>query len=470
MKDTAPIGGRREPELADRFHGYNDWTIGAMTDLVNFAAITLEPAPLETIPSQVASFLARPLFDLSFIGLFRFDPATAQWMVLASHGAGDIDLDEVPNFEGNTLLEEDREIYSFFSILDEAFLVLVTRAPDRPAFSACEYSFMSLFSTLFSSFYQMKKLAKQVEEKIVEMSNLSASSKLIAGLRENTVTVEEVFLELADTLSLDAFALALCDDTVEKPHVVLARGIDEKDWDALLAEIYTDEKHFPDEWEMFSLFDENLVLFGAFICRLAKQNPTLYAIQRRVLDHTVAQVTTILSQRQFHTESLTDPLTGIANRRNIMKVLKERIRAARLDPLTKLSVAMIDIDHFKKVNDTYGHQAGDAVLKAVAQAVASALRGTDLAGRYGGEEFLVVMQAGRKGAYHVSERIRRNIAKLRIKTGGHTLSVTASVGYAVCTGLTISPEEIIARADAFLYQAKEAGRDRTVGDRPEEEG
>ncbi|HOW50873.1 MAG TPA: GGDEF domain-containing protein [bacterium] len=469
MINEAMLGEGFDKTLPDRFGHYNNWTIDAMTNLVNFAAITLEPAPAEDIPRHIVDFLSRPFFGLSFAGLFRFDLHDARWVTLASFGATATDIEMIPTFEGNMLLEEEREIYSFFTILDEAFLVLVTRDTEGTTFSPYECSFMSLFSTLISSFYQMKKLAKQVEERIVEMSTLSASSKLIAGLKENTITLEEAFLELHDSLSLTGMVLAICDPATEKLHVAAARGIDIGDWDALLDKIYTDERHFPEEWELFAMFDEHLMTYGAVLCRLTKQNPTLYAIQRRVLDYTVSQVTTILSQRQFHNEAITDPLTGLSNRRHLMKVLKDRVRAARLEPLTKLSVAMVDIDRFKLVNDTYGHPAGDEVLKAVAGAISAALRGTDLAGRYGGEEFLVIMQAGRKGAYHVSERIRRNIAKLRVKTGDKTISLTASIGYATCTGVTASPEELIARADAYLYEAKEAGRDRVVGDKPEEE-
>lgn len=467
---VTPVDGTAATPLPDRFGHYNNWTIDAMTNLVNFAAITLEPASAGDIPRHIVDFLSRPFFGLSFAGLFRFDLLQCRWVPLAETGRTDADIDSIPTFEGNMMLEEEREIYSFFSILDEAFLVLVARDRNDLPFTPYEHSFMSLFSTLVSSFYQMKKLSLEVEEKIVEMSTLSASSKLISGLKENAITIEEVFLELYDSLSLDGLVLAISDPGTEKMHIAASRGIDAGgDWETILGRIYTDEKHFPEEWELLAMFDEHLLTYGALLCRMTKQNPTLYAIQRRVLDYTVSQVTTILSQRQFHSEAITDPLTGLSNRRHLMKVLKDRIRAARLEPLTKLSVAMVDIDRFKLVNDTHGHPAGDEVLKAVAGAISAALRGTDLAGRYGGEEFLVIMQAGRKGAYHVSERIRRNIAKLKVKAGNRAITVTASIGYATCTGVTPSPDELIARADTYLYQAKESGRDRVIGDKPEEE-
>lgn len=254
----------------------------------------------------------------------------------------------------------------------------------------------------------------------------------------------------------------------EGPTITATRGIVAEDWLSFLREIYTDEQRFTEEWELFTLCDEHLIVHGAVACRLSRQNPTLYAIQRRVLDYTAAQVTTILNQRYFHAESLTDPLTGLANRRQLMKVLKERVRRVRLEPFSKLSVAMIDIDRFKHVNDTYGHQAGDVILKAVAGVITSALRGTDIAGRYGGEEFLVILQTGRKGAYKVAERIRRTVEKIKTKHNGKVIPVTVSVGYTTCTSVTTSPDDLITRADEYLYRAKEEGRNRVVGDKSEE--
>ncbi len=469
MSDSTATPMSDRQGVSDHLASYNQWTMDAMTALVNFAAITLEPAPPEDFPRHIVEFLSQPFLDLTYAGILMFDFKEGRWVVLSSKGKTGADLDSIPTFEGTMILEEDREIYSFFSLLDRSFLILVTRHETQMPFSPHEKSFMSLFSTLVSSFYQMKILAREVEEKIVEMSTLSASNKLVKALNENTVTVEEVFLELHDSLSLEGIVVALVEPGTDRITVTASRGIATTDWESILREIHTDENRFVEEWEVFPLYDEHLIVHGAVICRFSRQNPTLYAIQRRVFDYTAGQVITILNQRQFHVEALSDPLTGLANRRHLMKTLKDRIRAARLEPLVKLSVAMADIDHFKQINDAYGHQAGDAVLKAVAGAITSALRGTDLAGRYGGEEFLIILQTGRKGAYKVAERIRRNIEKLKVKHEGKTITVTASVGYAACRGVTVSPDELVARADAYLYQAKNEGRNRVAGDKPDEE-
>ncbi len=468
MNDVSRARASDREDMPDRLALYNQWTLDAMTALVNFAAITLEPARPDDIPRHIVEFLSQPFLDLSYAGILQFDLKEGRWKVLAAKGKTNADFDSIPTFEGTMILEEEREIYSFFSLFERSFLVVATRHEAKPPFSPQEKSFMSLFSTLVSSFYQMKILSREVEEKIVEMSTLSASNRLIKAFNENTVRLEDVFLELHDSLSLEGIVVALTEPGTDRITVTATRGFVSSDWEEALRKIYTDEKYFPEEWELFPLFDEHMLVHGAIICHLSRQNPTLYAIQHRVFDYTIGQIVTILNQRQFHVEALSDPLTGLANRRHLMKTLKDRIRTARLDPLTKLSVAMVDIDHFKQVNDTYGHQAGDAVLKAVASAISSALRGTDLAGRYGGEEFLVILQTGRKGAYKVAERIRRNIEKTKVKHEGKTITVTASVGYTSFSGITASPEELVARADAYLYQAKESGRNRVAGDKIDE--
>lgn len=154
-----------------------------------------------------------------------------------------------------------------------------------------------------------------------------------------------------------------------------------------------------------------------------------------------------------------DPLTGLANRRSAeMRLAADRAHALRLDE--PLSVLMLDLDHFKRINDHWGHAAGDLVLKATAQALRDELRGADLPSRFGGEEFLTILpgtDAAR--ALDVAERIRQRIAKLAIAVPGDTIQITASIGVATITGGE-SAQQLVARADVALYRAKDNGRDR----------
>ncbi len=161
--------------------------------------------------------------------------------------------------------------------------------------------------------------------------------------------------------------------------------------------------------------------------------------------------------------AVTDPLTQLANRRSLMETLgREFERAKRLQ--SSLGVIMVDIDHFKRVNDTFGHQDGDRVLISVGQLLARQLRPYDMAARYGGEEFaLILPDANGRSAGQVAERLRSLISEL---TFGGTLSrlkVTASFGIAALPSSRIhSLDDLIREADEALYRAKREGRNRVV--------
>ncbi|XAZ24876.1 PleD family two-component system response regulator [Sinorhizobium sp. B11] len=162
--------------------------------------------------------------------------------------------------------------------------------------------------------------------------------------------------------------------------------------------------------------------------------------------------------------AVTDPLTGLNNRRyldNHLNVLFNR-SMARGRPL---SVLITDIDRFKQVNDTYGHDGGDQVLKEFATRVRSTVRGADLACRYGGEEFVVVMpDTSPEVAAAVAERLRAAIEStpFLLKSSGETLNITASFGISSRISSVITPDQLMKQADLALYQAKNTGRNRVV--------
>ncbi|EFL52474.1 diguanylate cyclase [Solidesulfovibrio fructosivorans JJ]] len=181
-------------------------------------------------------------------------------------------------------------------------------------------------------------------------------------------------------------------------------------------------------------------------------------LDRRIL--TFTDITPLAEERrQLITRATTDALTGIANRAGIDEALaRERNRAAR--NAKPLCVIMFDIDHFKDVNDSLGHQAGDAVLAALTGLVSGLVRGHDILGRYGGEEFLVVapetdMEQGRL----LAERLRAAVEAHAFPAAG---KVTCSFGLAMLDA-DESAHALVARADAALYRAKETGRNRVAG-------
>ena len=164
-----------------------------------------------------------------------------------------------------------------------------------------------------------------------------------------------------------------------------------------------------------------------------------------------------------------DPLTGLLNRRAWEEALAvERLRLHRAPRFTALLV--VDIDHFKRLNDQHGHSAGDAALVTVARALKATARGTDVVARLGGEEFgMLLPDTDVAGAGLAAERVREAVAQLRIMVGEAPAPVTVSVGAAVLpprntTGLTL--DSLLRRADAALYRAKAEGRNRVVIDLP----
>ena len=168
-----------------------------------------------------------------------------------------------------------------------------------------------------------------------------------------------------------------------------------------------------------------------------------------------------ISNRRLEHASLTDLLTGLPNRRAGMNALSQAWRGTQRSGHS-LSVVMIDIDHFKAINDNYGHAVGDIVLKEVARAIQTTVRGGDSVCRLGGEEFLVICpNTDLKSAFHASERLRKMVSALRIKAEGADIQCTISIGAACKEADMVDADAMVNAADKALYAAKHLGRDRT---------
>ena len=162
-------------------------------------------------------------------------------------------------------------------------------------------------------------------------------------------------------------------------------------------------------------------------------------------------------------QSIRDPLTGLFNRRYLEEFFtKEIIRAQRKQH--EIGVIMIDIDHFKRFNDVYGHDAGDYVLQTVAQTLKQSVRGSDIACRYGGEELtLVLPELSLDQTYHRAEEIRVAIANLNLSYKGQPLnSLTISLGVASFPLHGSTGPTLLRAADVALYHAKDAGRNQVI--------
>jgi two-component system cell cycle response regulator len=189
----------------------------------------------------------------------------------------------------------------------------------------------------------------------------------------------------------------------------------------------------------------------------------------------LARVRTQVRRKRYHEKlrhnyeqslsmALTDSLTGVFNRRYVSAHLP-RLLERSWESQKPVAILMFDIDHFKTVNDTYGHGVGDEVLREVASRTNRNLRNFDLVARYGGEEFIVVMpDTDRDAAFAVAERLRRRVGEetFPVSASVGEITVTVSIGVAVVDGVGDTADAILKRADDALYQAKRSGRNRTV--------
>jgi diguanylate cyclase (GGDEF)-like protein len=165
--------------------------------------------------------------------------------------------------------------------------------------------------------------------------------------------------------------------------------------------------------------------------------------------------------QQTEVRATHDRLTGIANRETLLTTLASEIeRAAR--HYKPLSLAFIDIDRFKPINDSFGHNAGDAVLRQIAHLIGDSVRISDTFGRYGGEEFMLILpETLPEDAVQLAEELRQLVARESVVVGGHTMKVTISIGIAGGRGSELQLDMLVDRADAAMYAAKSLGRNRT---------
>ena len=207
-----------------------------------------------------------------------------------------------------------------------------------------------------------------------------------------------------------------------------------------------------------------VVPVGVLVVAFAQpSSPEAGAVLNATLPGLAVALNNSLNHEDLQRVAALDPLTGVYNRRfGLQRLTEEFGRSVRSgDPL---GVLMFDLDHFKAVNDTYGHLVGDRVLQAVVRATRQVLREGDVLLRYGGEEFLIVLPgAGRDDLVQMAERVRRAVAEAEITEAGQRIPVTVSIGG---SGLpdknATNPQELIGMADVALYTSKESGRDRCV--------
>jgi diguanylate cyclase (GGDEF)-like protein len=207
------------------------------------------------------------------------------------------------------------------------------------------------------------------------------------------------------------------------------------------------------------------------VVSVGRQGKPFSQADRDLFTYLAGQAAVSLENVELHEtvqrQAVTDELTGLFNRGRFQEVLSTEVERSRRFPEQSLGLVLLDIDNFKKVNDTYGHQMGDEVLRKVAQVVRDNSREIDAPSRYGGEELAVILPGTDiEGAFDMAERVRAGIEGLEFPiTGsdnGEVLRVTASFGAAAAAGPAAGSGDLIAAADAALYEAKRGGKNKTV--------
>jgi len=174
----------------------------------------------------------------------------------------------------------------------------------------------------------------------------------------------------------------------------------------------------------------------------------------------------IAMEDQLRLQADRDELTGVWSRSAILNELRQSLtRTSREE--TPLSIALTDVDHFKQINDRYGHGTGDVALRGIAKLLGESVRPTDFVGRYGGEEFLIVLPGCISSeAFEIAERVRKHTAEREIATSVGSLKLTVSIGVATAAAATQYIEQFINTADQALYRAKDAGRNCVIAAGP----
>ena len=194
-----------------------------------------------------------------------------------------------------------------------------------------------------------------------------------------------------------------------------------------------------------------------------KEGDKIQISRNTILELHYLDDTESLSEKQRYEMGVLDPLTNVYNKRFLLERLNDEFHFAKRRK-DFLSVVMIDIDYFKKINDTYGHLVGDVVLQKMASHIAKEIRLEDIFGRFGGEEFVIIMRgANTDAAIRLADRLREDIAGLEFPNEGKPFKVTISAGVATVGEQHTDSLHLLSEADKYLYAAKNAGRNRVCG-------
>jgi diguanylate cyclase (GGDEF)-like protein len=295
---------------------------------------------------------------------------------------------------------------------------------------------------------------KEAYSKIIQQKDaMSAEKKLLQDEAERIFVLYDLTREITKTFDEDEAFRSFKEALNKEIHVD----------DCQLVEGLSDQvMDFPSfkGYKFFPLKSKRVVLGELAYRGVSEKNEESFSI----LAHQFAlALRRIKLYKEVENMAITDSLTRLRTRRHLSERFEEEFARAKLRNVP-LSVLMLDVDHFKRVNDQYGHLTGDMVLREVGRIITQSTREIDIAGRYGGEEFCVILpDTDKAGALQVAERIRAALADQKIKAYDAMLHVHLSIGVATFPEDAIQEEEIMDKADWALYRAKKLGRNRVVG-------
>ena len=376
--------------------------------------------------------------------------------------------------------------------------VLVADRLEIQAFTGEEPPLLEAFAELVAETIRTTTASDRREEMGTEFKAVYEVSRQMAGLSEVDKVRQRLLASARELLAPEGGAVVTVNSTGTAYSVDNSLGwVKEGEFEgrqvALLEETWTawllkqedpavllDDLHGGTKRRPILVLDEGSGRAESILAvALRSSNEVLGAIvltgKRGAFDSTGQRVLTVLANQaagalrvgqllqQAKDTALRDGLTGLYNRRAFDEHLKQAIGREGRQEGGKFALLLLDIDHFKKLNDTYGHPAGDAALRHTASLLHGHLRSADQDARFGGEEFAVIVAgAGEAGASNMAERIRHGIEKGQVIFDGARLAVTVSIGVAVWPRDGASGPELVVSADRALYAAKQAGRNRVV--------
>ncbi|MBI5015698.1 MAG: diguanylate cyclase [Deltaproteobacteria bacterium] len=376
---------------------------------------------------------------------------------------------------------------------DEVEGVLAVDSLREDAFSEAQVTMLRVASHQVSTILSQIRTLEQVKREARDFKSLHEFSKRLGGCASHGELLDLVLTTIQERVQPDFSASALLDGD----GTLSIEALGSEQWAQLRGERFSPEEGLAG-WVLTSrqylhygdirghsrrpLFAGSLKVPefpSVLIHPLEAHGETLGVLclgssSRRAFDPSAVAFCDILAQQtaqailqlqsleQLRHLAATDGLTGLANRRILLDRLAEEVRRCRRYE-HPLALLVLDVDHFKKINDRFGHPGGDEVLRAVAKSLRDFARDTDLVARHGGEEFaLLLPSTDEPGAGAVAERIRVGIEGLKVPWEGKPIAVRVSIGVSVLEGEKDTADTLMARADQALYAAKETGRNRVI--------